>query len=314
MSPSDKVQYVQVPERQSGQRLDNFLLRELRGLPRSRIYRLIRRGEVRVNRGRCKPETRLEKGDRVRIPPHAGLQGAAPATASEKLKQSLIDCILFEDEAMLVLNKPAGLPVHGGSGIRIGLIEALRQTRPEWLEAELAHRLDRETSGCLVIAKQVGFLRHFQRQLRTGAVDKRYLALVQGHWPQALHLIDQALRKNRLSSGERMVKPDPDGKAAKTRFQIKQQFVNATLLEIQLETGRTHQIRVHCQHAGHPIIGDRKYHLTTLAIPHKHLTLHAQKISFHPTPASPITFEAPLPPHFAQLLKSLRQPPQITFV
>ncbi len=313
MNPSDKVQHVQVPGRQSGQRLDNFLLRELRGLPRSRIYRLIRRGEVRVNRGRCKPETRLEEGDQVRIPPHAGHQGAAPAAASEKLKQSLIECVLFEDEAMLVLDKPAGLPVHGGSGIRIGLIEALRQTRPEWLEAELAHRLDRETSGCLVIAKQAGFLRHLQRQLRTGAVDKRYLALVQGHWPQALHLIDQPLRKNRLSSGERMVRPDLDGKAAKTRFRIKQQFADATLLEIQLETGRTHQIRVHCQHAGHPIIGDRKYHLTTPAIPHKHLTLHAQKISFHPTPTTPqSTFEAQLPPHFAQLLKSLREPPSLS--
>ena len=312
MNPSDKVQYVQVPGRQCGQRLDNFLLRELGSLPRSRIYRLIRRGEVRVNRGRCKPETRLEAGDQVRIPPHTGPQGAAPAAASEKLKQSLVDRILFEDEAMLVLNKPAGLPVHGGSGIRIGLIEALRQTRPEWFEAELAHRLDRETSGCLVIAKQAGFLRHVQHQFRTGAVDKHYLALVQGHWSQDIQLIDQPLRKNRLSSGERMVKPDPDGKAAKTRFRIKQPFANATLLEIQLETGRTHQVRVHCQHAGHPIIGDRKYNLDTPVIPHKHLALHARKISFHPTTTtSQSTFEAPLPPHFNQLLKNLREHPPL---
>ena len=308
MNDASKVQHLLVPDRQAGQRLDNFLLRELKGLPRSRIYRLIRRGEVRVNRGRCKPETRLREGDKVRIPPHRGSQPASPGIPSGKLSQRLIDSILFEDEAMLVLNKPADLPVHGGSGIVLGLIEALRQIRPEWTRAELAHRLDRETSGCLLIAKQIDFLRHIQTELRTGEVEKNYLALVHGDWPEKLELIDQPLRKNRLSSGERIVKADPKGKAARTRFRIRERLADATMLEIQLETGRTHQIRVHCQSAGHPIIGDRKYNHNTPAIHHRHLALHAREITFHPAPQKPrFHFQAPIPAYFTHLLLILRQ-------
>lgn len=303
-----KARLVPVPERQAGQRLDNFLLRELKGLPRSRIYRLIRRGEVRVNQGRRKPETRLAAGDKVRIPPHRGSQPATPGQPSEKLKRRLIDSVLLENEAMLVLNKPANLPVHGGSGIALGLIEALRQTRPDWAEAELAHRLDRETSGCLVIAKSTEFLRHFQLALRAGAVAKHYLALVHGDWPGHLTEIDLPLRKNQLSSGERVVRPDPAGKSASTSFQVRERLPGATLLEIQLETGRTHQIRVHCQSAGHPIIGDEKYTCGTPAIQHKHLALHASQLSFQPSPgATSIHIKAPPPQKFIQILTILRQ-------
>jgi len=238
-----KARLLAVPERFAGQRLDNFLLRELKSLPRSRIYRLVRKGEVRVNRGRCKPETRLSPGDQVRIPPHFASQPARILAPSEKLRQRLESCILFEDEAMLILNKPAGMAVHGGSGVALGLIEALRQLRPEWLEAELAHRLDRDTSGCLVIAKQGAFLRHFQAELRAGAVEKTYLALVHGAWPEALASIDLPLRKNQPSSGERLVRPSTGGKRARTGFQIRERLLGATLLDRHLEPGRPHSIR-----------------------------------------------------------------------
>ncbi|MYC59499.1 MAG: RluA family pseudouridine synthase [Gammaproteobacteria bacterium] len=306
MTDTSKVQMLVVPERQDGQRLDNFLLRELKGLPRSRVYRLIRTGEVRVNRGRCKPDTRLYRGDQVRVPPYAGRRPAHVGTPTDKLKQRLEDSVLFENEALLVLNKPSGMPVHGGSGIALGLIEALRQIRPEWMETELAHRLDRDTSGCLVIAKQADFLRHMQAELRAGKVKKTYLALVQGAWPEELDMIDLPLRKNELASGERIVRANPDGKSALTTFQIRERLPDATLLQIGLETGRTHQIRVHCQSAGHPIIGDEKYGKNT-TIPHKHLALHAWQITFRPNPkASPSHFEAPCNSYFTKLLQSLR--------
>lgn len=305
MTDTSKVQMLVVPERQSGQRLDNFLLRELKGLPRSRVYRLIRTGEVRVNRGRCKPDTRLSRGDQVRVPPFAGRRPAHIGTPTDKLRQRLEDSVLFENEALLVLNKPSGMPVHGGSGIALGLIEALRQIRPEWMEAELAHRLDRDTSGCLVIAKEADFLRHMQVELRTGKVEKTYLALVHGAWPEKLDTIDLPLRKNELASGERIVRANPDGKPALTTFRIRERLSDATLLQIGLETGRTHQIRVHCQSAGHPIIGDEKYGTNT-AIPHKYLALHAWQIAFRPTPNAEFShFEAPCNRHFTQLLESL---------
>ncbi len=306
MTDASKPQMLRVPERQHGQRLDNFLLRELKGLPRSRVYRLIRTGEVRVNRGRCKPDTRLSRGDQVRVPPFAGRRPAHIGTPTDKLRQRLEDSVLFENEALLVLNKPSGMPVHGGSGIALGLIEALRQIRPEWMEAELAHRLDRETSGCLVIAKQVDFLRHMQAELRTGKVEKTYLALVHGAWPEELDTINLPLRKDELASGERIVRANPDGKPALTTFRIRERLPDATLLQIGLETGRTHQIRVHCQSAGHPIIGDEKYGKNAV-IRHKHLALHAWRIAFRPTLNAEFShFEAPCNRHFTQLLQSLR--------
>jgi len=311
MNESDKVRFLPVPERQDGQRLDNFLLRELKGLPRSRIYRLIRRGEVRVNRGRCKPETRLSQGDQVRVPPYAGRRATPAGAPAEKLKLRLQDRVLFENEDLLVLNKPPGMSVHGGSGVALGLIEALRQTRSEWMEAELAHRLDKDTSGCLVIAKQVAFLRHMQAELRKGAVEKKYLALVHGAWPEELDMIDAPLRKNQLSSGERIVRADADGKRARTWFSVRERLPGASLLEVTLETGRTHQIRVHCQTAGHAVIGDSKYGQNggnSPFIQHKYLALHAWRIAFRPAPnAEILRFEAPDDRFFSGLLAALRE-------
>ncbi len=311
MSEACKARLLVVPERQEGQRLDNFLLRELKGLPRSRVYRLIRTGEVRVNRGRGKPATRLARGDQVRVPPHVGRRPAAAGAPDDKLKRRLEHSVLFENEALLVLNKPAGMPVHGGSGIALGLIEALRQTRPEWMAAELAHRLDRDTSGCLVIAKQAAFLRHMQAELRAGAVEKKYLALVHGAWPEQLDLIDLPLRKRALASGERIVRAEPGGKHARTRFRVRERLPGASLLEIGLETGRTHQIRAHCRAAGHAIVGDSKYGRDSgdsrSSIRRRRLALHAWRIAFRPEREAALSrFEAPCDRRFADLLESLR--------
>ncbi len=306
MSESFKAQTLLVPERGHGQRLDNFLLRELKGLPKSRVYRLIRTGQVRVNRGRCKADRRLCQGDQVRVPPYTGSLPARTGPPSAAFRQRIMRSVLFENETLLILNKPAGMAVHGGSGIAGGLIEALRQIRPEWCEAELAHRLDRDTSGCLVIAKQTDFLRHMQTELRAGKVAKTYLALVHGAWPDELRSIDLPLRKNALVSGERIVRADAGGKSARTLFKVRQRMANASLLEIGLETGRTHQIRVHCQTAGHPIIGDRKYGGETGAS-HKQLALHAWRIAFRAAPGADLSrFEAPWDEHFNQLLQSLQ--------
>lgn len=284
MSSNNEVQLLRVLQPQEGQRLDNFLMRRMKGVPRSRVYWLIRRGEVRVNKKRCKPDRKLEFGDEVRIPPFIGDTVRKPGKPTPGLQQLLTDNILYEDEHLLVINKPAGLSVHGGTGVRLGLIEALRQTRKEWAGLELAHRLDRETSGCLVIAKNATFLKQIQGDLKEKNVEKTYLALVQGRWPDTLREIDAPLLKNELSAGERIVKVARDGKPSLTRFRILQRFQSATLIEAKPATGRTHQIRVHCQYAGHPIVGDDKYgtrgpdgFLNRV----KSLCLHASSISFH---------------------------------
>lgn len=283
MSDSDKVQLVRVLSPQDGQRLDNFLMRRMKGVPRSRVYWLVRRGEVRVNKKRCKPERKLVIGDEVRIPPFTGITVQKPGKPSPGIQQLLIDSILFEDDHLLVINKPAGLSVHGGTGVRLGVIEALRQMRPEWAGLELAHRLDRDTSGCLVIAKNSLFLKHIQDDLKEKNVEKTYLALVHGHWPEDSREVNAPLQKNELSGGERIVRVARDGKPSLTRFRVKQRYTGATLIEAMPETGRTHQIRVHCQYAGHPIVGDSKYGEKS-ADPAlnrvKSLCLHARQIRF----------------------------------
>jgi 23S rRNA pseudouridine955/2504/2580 synthase len=283
MSDSDKVQLVRVLSPQDGQRLDNFLMRRMKGVPRSRVYWLVRRGEVRVNKKRCKPERKLVSGDEVRIPPFTGITVQKPGKPSPGLQQLLLDSILYEDEHLLVINKPSGLSVHGGTGVRLGVIEALRQLRDEWSGLELAHRLDRDTSGCLVIAKNPIFLKHIQNDLKEKNVEKTYLALVHGQWPEAVLEVNAPLQKNELSAGERIVRVVRDGKPSLTRFRIKQHYAGATLVEAMPETGRTHQIRVHCQYAGHPIVGDSKYGekspdpaLNRV----KSLCLHARQIRF----------------------------------
>lgn len=311
MSSNDKVQLVRVSAAHQGQRLDNYLIRFLKGVPRSRVYRLIRRGEVRVNKKRCKPERKLEYGDELRIPPFSGPDSPVPAKPGPALQQLLIDNILLEDEQMIILNKPAGLAVHGGSGIRLGLIEAMRQIKPEWQQLELAHRLDRETSGCLVLSKNSSFLKLLHNELKAKTVDKRYLALVHGYWPDSLREVDVPLQKNELSSGERIVRVAASGKPSLTRFKVLERYPQATLIEAMPATGRTHQIRVHCQHAGHPIVGDSKYQKKSLSralAGVKTLCLHAAKIRFSLAGSSaPVEANATLDSQMSNILDQLKK-------
>lgn len=311
MAISEAVQLVKVQEAQVGQRLDNFLIRRLKGVPKSRIYRLIRRGEVRVNKKRCKPEQKLVLSDQVRIPPYTGSSSAAPGKPSPELQKFLLESILYEDEQLLVINKPAGLAVHAGSGIAMGLIEAIRQCKPEWAELELAHRLDRATSGCLVIAKNTLFLKHIQSELKARNVNKTYLALVHGNWPDKLVEVDAPLQKDALGEGERIVRVKASGKPALTRFSVRQRYRGATLIQAMPVSGRTHQIRVHCQHAGYAIVGDAKYtskkSVKELAGV-KNLCLHAWKIQFSvPNSSSLIKVEAAIDSHLQSLLARLEK-------
>ena len=311
MAQASQVRIVEAGEKVAGQRLDNFLLRELKGCPKSLIYRVIRKGQVRVNGKRSKPDTRLNQGDKIRIPPVRLPDREQPPKPGTSLASLLQGSVLHENEDFLVINKPAGLAVHGGSGVRLGLIEALRQLRPEWQDLELVHRLDRDTSGCLVIARNTSFLREINRQIKEKSVTKIYYALVQGFWPDSLKEVSAPLAKNHLKSGERMVRVSPDGKAALTRFRVLEHLERqATLIEAQLETGRTHQIRVHCQHAGHPVLGDPKYGNRNLPAPLqdiKKLCLHASQLEFsYPRDGPRHKFQAALDQDFEAILKLLR--------
>ncbi len=254
------VQLLVVAPELAGQRIDNFLRHQLKGAPKTLIYRILRKGEVRVNRGRVKPEYRIRAGDTVRIPPLRLAEPDEPAPVAASMLERLEHAILHEDRALIVLNKPAGIAVHGGSGLSFGVIEALRQLRPEARELELVHRLDRDTSGLLMVAKKRSMLRHLHEALRNDGVDKRYLALVKGHWDSSRKQVSAPLLKNTLRSGERMVEVNAEGKEALTLFRVVRRFGSfATLVEASPVTGRTHQIRVHARHAGHPIAGDSKY-------------------------------------------------------
>ena len=301
-SPSPAVRYLEIDESRAGQRLDNFLLATLKGVPRSRIYRLLRKGEVRINKGRARPDYRLEPGDVVRIPPvrQSSAKNLDPQQAAEGFAW-LLPRILHEDEELMVVNKPSGLAVHGGSGVGVGLIEALRGLRPDLPFVELAHRLDRDTSGCLLLAKTRPALLALHRMLRDGQMEKRYLALVAGAWRGGQREVSAALEKNRPSSGERKVAVSEDGKTATSLFTPNRRFGFSTLMEIKLITGRTHQARVHAAHLGHPIAGDDKYgdrefnqRLQRLGL--KRLFLHSWRLQLtHPQTASKIELEAPIP-------------------
>jgi len=311
MVDHSQVQIMEIGENSDGQRLDNFLLRELKGLPKSRVYRVIRKGEVRINGKRSKPESRLALGDKVRIPPVRVPTQAQPPKPSPGLSSHLLDSILFENEQFLIFNKPAGLPVHGGTGIHLGLVEALRQLKPEWNGLELAHRLDRDTSGCMIFAKAPLFLRDIHKQLKQKTVSKTYLALVYGYWPNSLVTVDAPLLKNHLQSGERMVKVDQSGKTSETQFEVIERFGReATLLKAMPITGRTHQIRVHCQYKGHAILGDDKYSSSVQAKSQPSATrlcLHAEKIEFQVAErGDSVQFEAPLSDYLAGQLNLLR--------
>lgn len=279
------VRHVEVTTDEAGQRLDNYLLRHLKNVPRSRVYRLLRKGEVRVNGKRAKPEYRMAPGDRVRLPPVRIDAEPRPARVPEGLIRTVSAAIVHEDADLLVINKPAGLAVHGGSGLAFGVIEVLRAARPDE-PLELAHRLDRETSGCLLVARRRSSLRELHRLMREGLVEKHYLALLAGQWQLGRKRIDVPLATRQLQGGERVVKARADGKAAATRFEPVQFFgKRATLMDVALETGRTHQIRVHAAYAGHPVAGDEKYgerefNEAMQRIGLERMFLHAQTVSF----------------------------------
>jgi 23S rRNA pseudouridine955/2504/2580 synthase len=305
------VRFVQVDGASDGQRIDNFLLRELKGVPRSHIYRLLRKGEVRVNKGRVRPEHKLQLGDEVRVPPVRVAEPDAPPTVSRGLGEYLEAAILFEDDALLVVNKPAGLAVHGGSGVSFGLIEALRTLRPEAKFLELVHRLDRDTSGCIMVAKKRSALLKLHEALRGDGVDKRYLALVAGEWPAHKGRVEAPLEKNTLRSGERVVRVSASGKPALTEFRVVERLPRATLVEARPVTGRTHQIRVHAQFAGYPLACDDKYgdkaadvQFRELGL--KRLFLHAKSLSVE-WQGKPLRFEAPLDPDLETFLETLRK-------
>jgi 23S rRNA pseudouridine955/2504/2580 synthase len=254
------VRHLEISPEYTGQRLDNFLLRELKGAPKSLIYRILRTGEVRLNGGRVQPRQRLQTGDMLRIPPvRLAESDNRPFRPPPELAERLREAVLYEDRDLLVLDKPAGLAVHKGSGVDYGIIEILRALRPEEPFLELAHRLDRETSGCLALARTPTALRKIQEAFREGRVEKRYLALVQGRWNLGSHEVNQPLRRNVLRGGERMVEALDDGRPALTRFRPVSLHAPASLLEVRIATGRTHQIRVHAAHIGYPLAGDNKY-------------------------------------------------------
>ncbi len=309
ISVSDGVQMVRVEQSHVGQRLDNFLMRHLKGVPRTRIYRLIRRGEVRVNKKRCKPERKLDIGDEIRIPPYTSNYSPQSGKPTPALQEFLLNSILFENDQLIVMNKPAGMAVHGGSNVAMGLIEALRQCKPGWHDLELVHRIDRATTGCLVVSKNSIILKELQNKFKSKSIKKNYLALVHGLWPESLNLVDVPLQKDPVGEHERIVRVLDSGKPSLTRFTVKRHFVGASLIEAMPETGRTHQIRVHCQHSGHGIVGDDKY--TSRAANGalakvKNLCLHAWKIEFEmPGEPDPIRVEAPIPNQLNAVLQLL---------
>ena len=306
-----QVQLLTIEAEHEGQRIDNFLKTQLKGVPKSLIYRILRKGEVRVNKKRIKPEYKLLCGDEVRVPPVRVAEKNELPSANLGSIQRLESQILFEDDAMIVLNKPSGMAVHGGSGLSFGVIEGLRALRPEARFLELVHRLDRDTSGVLLVAKKRSALRSLHEQLRVKTMRKQYLALVRGQWQSHVKVVNAPLRKNDLQSGERVVRVSSDGKPSETRFRIARQFAEATLVECSPITGRTHQIRVHTQHAGHPIACDDKYgeaafdeKMRSQGL--KRLFLHAWKLTFtHPVDGREVLIEAPLAPELDTFLNKL---------
>ena len=306
------VQIVEIEPDFIGQRIDNFLLARLKGVPKSVIYRVLRKGEVRVNKKRIKPEYKLQQDDVVRIPPITVAAAAEPVSVKLSMVQNLEQHILFEDNDLIVLNKPSGMAVHGGSGLEFGVIEALRALRPQAKHLELVHRLDRDTSGCLLIAKKRSVLTNLHEQLRNKTVEKKYWALVSGDWDNKVRKVTEPLKKNTLQSGERVVRVDEkDGKPSETRFRILQRYQQGTLVEAFPVTGRTHQIRVHTACKGHPIAcddkyGDNAFTATMQQLGLNRLFLHAKTLSFmHPMTETTLRVEAPLDVALEQTLNKL---------
>ncbi len=312
-----QVQNIRVDPESEGQRLDNFLLRHLKGAPKTLVYRIIRSGEVRINKGRAHADTRVQSGDTVRVPPLRlsvpKVGGSAPAREFP---------VLFEDDSLLAIDKPAGVAVHGGSGVSFGVIEQLRQARPSARMLELVHRLDRETSGVLLVAKKRSALKHVQDQFRDRETGKTYLALVQGQWPSNRKVIDLPLEKYLLGQGEaegerrvRVVgKDDPNGMRAITLVKVAKLVGSCTLLEVTIKTGRTHQIRVHLASLGHPIVGDDKYgdfefnrQMQKKGL--KRMFLHAWRLQFrHPGSGENVRLVSELAPELQQFVNTLQPP------
>jgi 23S rRNA pseudouridine955/2504/2580 synthase len=286
---------LEVGEEAAAQRIDNFLLRHLKGVPKSHVYRVLRSGEVRVNSGRVKPEYRLRPGDRVRVPPIriSEKKGAAA--------KPLEFPVVHEDAALLVVDKPAGVAVHGGSGVSFGVIESLRAARPQAKVLELAHRLDRDTSGLLIVAKKRSALVELHRMLRDGELEKLYLTVTSGHWEGAGRELRESLHKYVDAKGERRVAVHENGIEALTRVRVMKKSSDFSLLEVRLMTGRTHQIRVHLAHAGHPVLGDDKYgdfelnrRLAKTGV--RRLFLHASRLAFsHPLTKEKLELRSALP-------------------
>lgn len=302
------VRKILVDDEQAGQRIDNFLRRQLPGLPTGRLYRILRRGEVRVNGGRVRAEYKLREGDEVRIPP-ARIDTRPEAPPASRVRD-LEERILYEDKRLIVLDKPSGLAAHGGSGISHGAIELLRAARPDLRDLSLAHRLDRETSGCLVLAKRRSALRELQQKFREGTVEKNYLALAVGDWQLGEQLVDAPLLVEHRAKGERHVIVSSDGKPAQTRIRLSRTYGRYSLLQCQPLSGRTHQIRVHAAHMGHPLAGDERYgdakankELKKLGL--KRLFLHAQSISFVDDSGNERHFTSPLAPELQGFLERL---------
>lgn len=312
-----QVKLLAVDEDAAGQRLDNFLLRHLKGVPKTHVYRIIRSGEVRVNKGRAAADTRVEAGDMVRVPPVRTSDAAQEKR--EKPAPAREFPVLLEDDFVLAIDKPAGVAVHGGSGVSFGVIEQLRQARPQARFLELVHRLDRETSGILLVAKKRSALTQLQDQFRERETGKTYLALVTGDWPANRKVLDQPLHKYLQADGERRVKvvpkDDPDGMRAITLVKVAQRLAGYSLLEVTIKTGRTHQIRVHLASAGHAIAGDDKYgdfelnkSLQKQGL--RRMFLHAWRLQFqHPGSAERITLQAELPPELQAFVSHVSPPP-----
>jgi len=307
-----QVQLIDIDEDMAGQRIDNFLRNQLKNVPKSMVYRILRKGEVRVNKKRIKAEYKLSAGDVVRIPPvtveQSDQESNTPNTKLSKVAE-LEHCIIFEDEHLLILNKPSGTAVHGGSGLKFGAIEALRALRPEARFLELVHRIDRDTSGILLVAKKRSALRHLQAQFREKTIQKYYFALVMGQWKSSCKVVNAPLLKNEVHS---IVRVNPNGKVSETRFKILEQFAQATLVQASPITGRTHQIRVHTQYTGHPIAwddryGDRRFDAYTAQFGIDRLFLHAANIRFvHPSTEALMDINAPLDTQLEQALVKLR--------
>ena len=299
------VRKVSVDANRAGQRIDNFLRGELPGVPKGRVYRLLRRGEVRVNGGRVRAEYKLREGDVVRVPPALIRTGAQPPP--DKLAASMLDRVLYEDKRLLVIDKPTGVAVHGGSGISHGVIELVRHARPDLEDLSLVHRIDRETSGCLVMTKRRSALRELHARFREGQVEKNYLALVIGDWQYGEQLIDVPLLVKNRKGGERHVIVSDEGKTAQTRVSLSRTYGLYSLMQCSPVTGRTHQIRVHFEHTEHPIAGDERYgdeeanaEAKKFGLPR--LFLHAQSIAFVDDSGNDLHFTSPLPDDLERFL------------